>query len=131
LTPLTTNEVLEDSVSDAELIQKLSQYRKFTAAYVKAAMADVNEPERRNAGLIALRTVATAYGGLGAVAKGGQMSRASVYRALSASGNPRPTTLIELLRTMGLRLSIEVEAYCPPRLTRPARGSPKRPTHGS
>ena len=125
------SELLEDSVSEAELIQKLRQDREFTSAYVKAAMEDVNEPERRNAGLIALRTVATAYGGLGAVAKAGQVSRASVYRALSANGNPRLTTLIELLRTMGLRLSIEVEAGSPPRLTRPSRGRPKRPTHGS
>jgi len=125
------HDLLEDSVPDAELIKKLGRDREFTAVFVKAAMDDVNEPERRDAGLIALRTVATAYGGLGAVAKAAQVSRASVYRALSANGNPRLTTLIELLRTMGLRLSIEVEACCPPRLTRPSRGRPKRPTHGS
>jgi probable addiction module antidote protein len=115
----------EASLSCDELIDKLSRDRAFTAAYVATAMNDVSEPVRRAAGLVALRTVAEAYGGLGAVAKAGQVSRASVYRALSANGNPRLTTLIELLRTVGLRLSIEVEASGAPDLERPVRGRPK------
>ena len=110
-----------------ELIRRLSRDREFTATYLAAALNDVDQPARRAAGLIALKTVAEAYGGLGAVARAGQVSRASVYRALSASGNPRLTTLIELLRTVGLRLSIEVETNLASCLERPVRGRPKKP----
>jgi probable addiction module antidote protein len=121
---MDTTESAQQSRDD--LISRLSRDREFTATYVAAALNDVNEPERRTAGLIALRTVAEAYGGLGAVARAGRVSRASVYRALSAKGNPRLTTLIELLRTVGLRLSIEVETKISSELERPVRGRPGR-----
>jgi probable addiction module antidote protein len=59
------------------------------------------------AGLIALRTVAEAYGGLGAVAAEAGISRESLYRALSANGNPTLKTLLAVLKSVGMRLSVE------------------------
>ncbi|OTP72908.1 helix-turn-helix domain-containing transcriptional regulator [Caballeronia sordidicola] len=112
--------------SHEELIDRLKHDREFTATYVATALTDVNDSERRAAGLIALRTVAEVHGGLGAVAKAGKVSRASVYRALSANGNPRLTTLIELLRAVGLRLSVELENKAASDLKRPVRGRPKK-----
>jgi len=61
----------------------------------------------RAAGLLALRTVAEAYGGLALVAAG--ISREALYRALSPKGNPTLKTLLAVLRTVGLRLSVEPE----------------------
>ncbi len=64
------------------------------------------DPDDRAAGLLALRTVAEAYGGLGAVAAEAGISRESLYRTLSPNGNPTLITLLAVLKTVGLRLSV-------------------------
>jgi probable addiction module antidote protein len=58
---------------------------------------------------LALRAVAEAYGGLGAVAAQAGISRESLYRALSPKGNPTLKTLVAVLKTLGLRLSVTQE----------------------
>jgi len=78
-------------------------------AYLKAAMESLDNPDDRAAGLLALRTVAEAYGGLGAVAAEAGISRESLYRTLSPKGNPTLKTLLAVLKTVGLRLSVEPE----------------------
>ena len=75
--------------------------------YLKAAMAALDDPLDRGACLLALRTVAEAYGGLGAVAKEAGISREALYRALSPKGNPTLRTLIAILKTVGMKLSVE------------------------
>lgn len=75
--------------------------------YLKAAMASLDDPNDRAAGLIALRTVAEAYGGLGAVAAEAQISREALYRSLSPSGNPTLKTLLAVLKAVGMKLSVE------------------------
>jgi probable addiction module antidote protein len=75
--------------------------------YLKAAMESLDNPDDRAAGLLALRTVAEAYGGLGAVAAEAGISRESLYRALSPNGNPTLKTLLAVLKTVGMRLSVE------------------------
>ena len=57
--------------------------------------------------LAALRNVAQARGGMGALAKAAGVSRESLYGTLSRRGNPKIETLLELLRAMGLKLRIE------------------------
>ena len=64
-------------------------------------------PDNRAAGLLALRTVAEAYGGLGAVAAEAGISRESLYRTLSANGNPTLKTLLAVLKAVGMKLSVE------------------------
>ncbi|NMG76687.1 DNA-binding protein [Aromatoleum diolicum] len=68
-------------------------------------------PNDRAGGLLALRTVAEAYGGLGTVAAEAGISRESLYRALSPKGNPTLKTLLAVLKTVGLRLSVEPENH--------------------
>ena len=70
-------------------------------------MASLDDPEDRAAGLLALRTVAEAYGGLGAVAAEAGISREALYRALSAKGNPTLKTILAVLKAVGMRLSVE------------------------
>jgi probable addiction module antidote protein len=72
-------------------------------------MTSLDDPEDRGAGLLALRTVAEAYGGLGLVATEAGFSREALYRALSAKGNPTLKTLLAVLKTVGMRLSVEPE----------------------
>jgi probable addiction module antidote protein len=69
-------------------------------------MEMLDNPEERAGGLLALRAVAEAYGGLGVVAAQAGISRESLYRALSPKGNPTLKTLIAVLKTVGLRLSV-------------------------
>ena len=73
----------------------------YAAAYLTAAMED----EKPVVYLQALRHVAEAHG-MAKVAEAAGVPRESVYRALSAKGNPRWTTLAAILRGTGLQLTI-------------------------
>lgn len=84
---------------------------KLAVAYLKAAMESLDNPSDRAAGLLALRTVAESYGGLALVAAEAGISREALYRALSPKGNPTLKTLLAVLRTVGLRLSVEPENH--------------------
>jgi probable addiction module antidote protein len=88
-------------------IAELAADRDLAVAYLKAAMQALDDPDERSGGLLALRTVAEAYGGLGMVAAEAGISRESLYRALSPKGNPTLKTLVAVLKTVGLRLSVE------------------------
>jgi len=90
-------------------VAELSADRELAVAYLKVAMESLDNPEDRAAGLLALRTVAEAYGGLAMVASEAGISRESLYRALSPKGNPTLKTLVAVLKTVGLRLSVEPE----------------------
>jgi len=90
-------------------VEELRRDREFAVEYLKAAMEALDNPEERAGGLIALRAVAEAYGGLGAVAAQAGISRESLYRALSAKGNPTLKTLVAVLKSVGLRLSVTPE----------------------
>lgn len=74
------------------------------AAYIQAALEE-SEQEPRVL-LVALRHVAEAQG-MQEVARRAGVNRESLYRSLSARGNPTVKTLAAVLRAMGLRLSAE------------------------
>jgi len=57
--------------------------------------------------MIALRQMSKAFGGVEEVAKAAQLNGTSLYRTLSADGNPHVKTLVAILRTMGLRLAVQ------------------------
>ncbi len=92
-------------------LAELRTDRELAVEYLKAAMELLDNPDDRAAGLLALRTMAEAYGGLGAVAAEAGISRESLYRALSPKGNPTLKTLLAVLKTVGLRLSVEPEHH--------------------
>lgn len=88
-------------------VAELRADRDLAVEYLKAAMESLDDPDDRAAGLLALRTVAEAYGGLGAVAAEAGISREALYRALSAKGNPTLKTILAVLKAVGMTLSIE------------------------
>jgi probable addiction module antidote protein len=88
-------------------VAELRADRELAVEYLKAAMHSLDDPDSRGGALLALRAVAEAYGGLGAVAAEAGISRESLYRALSPNGNPTLRTLLAVLKTVGLRLSVE------------------------
>lgn len=86
-------------------IFKTSDYlktQKDVIAYLNAALED-GEPAVL---LEALRNVAQVRGGMAALAKSAGVSRESLYRTLSRRGNPKIDTIMELLRALGLKLTI-------------------------
>lgn len=54
--------------------------------------------------LKAIRNVAAANGGMGALAKATGMSRTTLYKTLSKTGNPEVVTLKKILAVYGVRL---------------------------
>lgn len=90
-------------------VAELRSDRELAVEYLKVAMESLDNPDDRAGGLLALRTVAEAYGGLALVAAEAGISRESLYRALSPKGNPTLKTLLAVLKTVGMRLSVEPE----------------------
>jgi probable addiction module antidote protein len=88
-------------------VEELRADHELAVEYLKVAMASLGDPNDRAAGLLALRTVAEAYGGLGAVAAEAGISRESLYRALSPKGNPTLKTILAVLKAVGMKLSVE------------------------
>jgi len=82
-------------------IAELAANRELAREYLKAALESLDDPDDRGAGLLALRTMAEAYGGLAAVAAEAGISRESLYRALSPKGNPTLKTLLAVLKEDG------------------------------
>ncbi len=80
---------------------------ELAAEYLKAAMESLDNPANRAAGLLALRTMAEAYGGLGAVAAQAGIGRDSLQRGLSPKGNPTLKTILAVLHAVGMRLTVE------------------------
>jgi probable addiction module antidote protein len=89
---------------DKAIVRELRQDPQFAAQYLKAAMEDTDEPRVL---LLALRHLAEARGGIAKVAKAAGIERESLYRALSARGNPRLSTLVAVTKAIGLKLTVE------------------------
>jgi probable addiction module antidote protein len=87
-----------------DLIEALKNPRE-AAAYLNAAM----EEKDRSVFLLALRNVAEAHGGMSSVAEKARLNRENLYRMLSRKGNPEIKSIFSLLRSMGLKLTVEPE----------------------
>lgn len=89
---------------DKALVEELRRDPELAAEYLRAALADLDEPRVL---LVALRHVAEAQGGIAKIAKRAGVQRESLYRALSTKGNPRLSTLLAVTRAVGLKLTVE------------------------
>ena len=74
---------------------------ELAAAYLSAAVEDGSTEQL----MLALRAVAEAHGGIGAVAESAHLNRQTMYRTLSNNGNPTLATLLSVLRAMGLNVA--------------------------
>lgn len=89
---------------DKAIIEELRRDPEFAAEYLKAALEDSDEPQVL---LVVLRHLAEAKGGVAKIAKASGVKRESLYRALSAHGNPRLSTLTAVMKAVGLKLTVE------------------------
>lgn len=94
------------SSHEEAIVRRLRQDPAFAGEYLKAALEDTDEPRVL---LIALRHLAQAEG-ISKVAKAAGLERESLYRALSARGNPRLSTLVAVTKAIGLKLTVEPAA---------------------
>lgn len=85
------------------MIESLRSDPEFAAAYLDAVLEDGDQEEF----LLALRRLSEASGGIQCVAARARLNPTSLYRTLSARGNPELKSMRALLRAMGLRLSVE------------------------
>jgi probable addiction module antidote protein len=93
------------SVSHDECtIRELREDSESAIAYLNEALNDAENP---GVLLIALRRIAEVRGGIAKVAKAVGIERESLYRALSAKGNPRLSTLVAVTKAVGLKLTVE------------------------
>ncbi len=76
------------------------------AEYMREVLERSDNPEEL---LLGLRRIAEAQG-MSRVAEAAGLSRESLYRSLSAAGNPRLSTLVAVLRVAGLKLSVRPAA---------------------
>ncbi len=72
-------------------------------AYLNAALED----EYYRVFLLALRDVADAFG-ITSVAAKADLNRENIYKMLSAKGNPKISSLVALLRAVGVQLKTEI-----------------------
>jgi probable addiction module antidote protein len=75
---------------------------EFAAEYLNAASED-DDPRTY---LTAMRKVVEARGGMATVAEKASLSRETLYRTLSARGNPTIKTLTAVLKATGLKFGI-------------------------
>ena len=98
--PKRTTDFREDLLGDLADPQE-------AASYLNAALEDSEEMF-----LVALRDVAEARQ-MAKVAESAGVARESVYRMLTATGNPTYSSLIGILRAVGLKIAIQPDGSAP------------------
>jgi probable addiction module antidote protein len=78
---------------------------EYAAEYLAQVLAENDSA----AFLIALKDVVEAGGGIGNLAERVGLKRPSLYKILSKDGNPTLETLQEILKPLGLRVSIALD----------------------
>jgi probable addiction module antidote protein len=78
---------------------------QYAAEYLAQVLADKDSA----AFLIALKDVVEAAGGVGPLAGRNGLKRPSLYKILSKKGNPTLETLQEILKPLGLRVSVALD----------------------
>jgi len=87
-----------------ETHNKLLKDPQFAAAYLSEALED-GEPSVL---LMALRNIAEAQeGGIAGLAARAHLGRESMYKMLSASGNPKLSSFTKVVEGLGFHLKIE------------------------
>lgn len=89
------------------LLEQLQDH-DFAVAYLNEALNESlkGDEESQKLFLMALRNVAEAQGGIGALAKKAKVGRESLYKTLSGTGNPKWHTLVSLVIALGLNLRL-------------------------
>ncbi|HWZ57149.1 MAG TPA: hypothetical protein VNZ63_13825 [Verrucomicrobiae bacterium] len=105
----------------ADLLADLRSDAAYAAQYLSAAKKDSKE-----AFLVALRDVAEARLGLSRIARAARVNRESLYRTLSAEGNPTLTTLDAVLEVLGFETDFRPATFLSGHTFNAMRKKPQR-----
>lgn len=83
--------------------ESLKKDPAFAADYLNAVLEDGDQAEL----MLALRGLASAFGGIAHLAEEAELNATSLYRMLSPQGNPELKSLRALLDAMGMRLAVQ------------------------
>lgn len=95
-----------DKTTKSHQDAKIESFRKdpsYAAAYLDTVLADGDQEEI----LLTVRYMTKAFGGIHTIAEKSDLNRNTLYRTLSNQGNPSLSSLSAILRTMGMRLSVQ------------------------
>lgn len=100
---LKTKKTAKHRSHDEATIESFRRDPKFAAAYLNAVLNDGDHAEF----MVALRYVTEAFGGVPTVAEKTRRNPTTLYRTLSAKGNPELDGFVEILKAVGMRMLIE------------------------
>ena len=83
-------------------VESLRKDPAFAAEYLNSVLKDGDQEEL----MLALRRMSKAFGGVPRLAEEAELNVNSLYRTLSAKGNPELKSLRALLRAMGMQLTV-------------------------
>lgn len=85
------------------IVESFRRDPQFAADYLNSVLEDGEQEEV----MLALRRMATAFGGVSAIAEATELNATTLYRTLSQRGNPELRSLTAILKAMGLRISVK------------------------
>jgi probable addiction module antidote protein len=95
---------------DEFMLENFRKHPEEIEIYLKVALEEYEADGNVEAFLLALRTVAETKGGISTLAQKSKLNRQNLYRTLSAKGNPRFSTVEEILKALGFGLSVHAIA---------------------
>lgn len=82
------------------------QNKEEAALFLETALEEFQKDGDLKALLLSLRHVVEAQGGIGQIARKTHLNRESLYKMLSAKGDPKFTTIATLLNAVGVKLAV-------------------------
>lgn len=76
-------------------------------AYLEAALEEYEETGETSPLLLALKDVAKAQGGVGALSRRAGLNREHLYRVLSSKSQPRLDKMLAIVSALGFRVRLE------------------------
>ena len=96
------------TISHQESLFERLQDPEYAESYLQAALDLFEECGDEKAFLLSLQQVAEARGGMTKLARDAKLNRESLYKSLSAKGNPKFSTLGAIIRALGFKLHIKL-----------------------
>ncbi|WP_017348220.1 addiction module antidote protein [Pantoea sp. A4] len=97
--------MVKERLYDDVMVEALRDDPDFALAYLHQAFLDIDEDGGQEGFLLALRHIVEARGGMASIAQKAGVSRESLYRTLSPSGNPTLKTLRNVIHATGFQFS--------------------------
>ena len=88
---------------DEATIESFRRDPKFAAAYLNAVLDEGDRAEI----MTALRYITDAFGGVSTIAQKTRLNSTTLYRTLSAQGNPELNSFMEIMKAVGMRILVE------------------------